>query len=245
VRQPLGDLVVANGAIEHQDIPGNIITLADGEGNVTPKYEIKCPDFSPWGIATDAESNIWTTDYDKDEVRAYPSNASGCPAPLVTLKGPHTQIDIPEDVLIDHQGRIIVINYLTSILVFAPDANGDATPLQVIQGPHTHIAHFEGAAIGPDNHIYATSYPNAEVVEYAPAANGDAAPLRIISGNKTGLDAPIGIALDKKGNIYVANFGGHDTVVFAAKAHGNVKPLKVLAPPQNGDLWSPTGVFVR
>ena len=110
-RQRLGDLVVGNREISHSDIPGRIVTLPAGEGNVPAKYVLECKDFTPGDIALDKDSNIWMTDYDSNDIRAYPANATGCPTPLVTIRGPHTQLDQPEGVAIDskgHRGKLSV-----------------------------------------------------------------------------------------------------------------------------------------
>lgn len=238
-RQALGDLVVSNREVDGK--PGSIVTLPPGKGDVAAKYIIKCDGMTPWGIGLDAESNIWMTDYESNDVRKYAATANGCPAPLATISGPHTGLDLPENVAVDRKGRIVVADYLNGIRIFAPGANGDVPPVAALTNAQVMNAHLEGMAIDSKNHIWVTSYANAAVLEFAANANGSDAPVRVISGDKTQLDAPVGIALDRRsGEIYVAGYGTRAMLVFAANANGNVAPLRTFA---NGSF--PFGVAVK
>ncbi|HSC17609.1 MAG TPA: hypothetical protein VLC74_01735 [Rhizomicrobium sp.] len=238
-RQALGDLVVSNREVD--GAPGSIVTLPPGKGDVAAKYVIQCAGMSPWGIGLDADSNIWMTDYESDDVRQYAANADGCPAPLATISGPHTGLDLPENVAVDRKGRIVVADYLNGIRIFAPGSNGDVAPVATLTNSQVMNAHLEGMAIGPKNHIWVTSYANASVMEFASDANGTDAPLRVISGDRTKLSAPVGLALDRKtGEIYVASYGTRAMLVFAADAKGNVAPVRTFA---NGSF--PFGVAVK
>jgi DNA-binding beta-propeller fold protein YncE len=231
-RQRLGDLVVANREISHSHIPGRIVTLPPGEGNVPAKYVLKCKDFTPGDIALDKDSNIWMTDYDSNDVRAYPATANGCPAPLVTIRGPHTQLDQPEAVAIDSKGRIIVANYLSGIAIYAADANGDAAPIATIEGAETRNAHIEGLAVDSHDNLWVTSYANAAVYEFAPDARGAASPIRMLAGSLTQFSAPIGLAIDRKsGDIYVADYGTRAILEFAPDAQGNAAPIATITGP--------------
>jgi|KBSMisStandDraft_5_1062788.scaffolds.fasta_scaffold40982_1 DNA-binding beta-propeller fold protein YncE len=206
VRQKLGDLVVSNREVDGR--PGSIVTLPAGKGDVEAKFIIKCKGMTPWGTGLDADSNIWMTDYESNDVREYAAAANGCPAPLATISGPHTGLNQPENVAIDRKGRIVVANYLSGIVIFAPGANGDATPVASLTNAQVMNAHLEGMAVDAKNNIWVTSYANNAVLEFAPDANGTAAPIRVISGDKTQLSAPVGIALDRdSGEIYVAAYG--------------------------------------
>lgn len=224
-RQALGDLVIANRAPE-EDKSGSIVTPPPGEGNLAAKSVIKCRNFTPWGIALDGDSNIWMTDYESNDVRAYPATANGCPKPLVRISGPHTGLNLPEAVAVDSHGRIVVANYLDAILVFAPGANGDATPIARISGSKTQIQHIEGLALDAKNNIWVTCYAARKILEFEAGASGDAAPERVISGANTKLDAPVGIAIDRRtGEIYVADYGTRAMLVFSKDARGNAVPI--------------------
>ena len=228
-RQAYGDLVISNRELDNRS--GDIVTLPPGKGDVPAKYKIKCKGMTPWGIGVDADSNIWMTDYDSNDVREYAATANGCPQPLARISGPYTGLDQPENVAVDHNGRIVVSNYLKGIVVFAPGANGDVFPVAKITSPQVMSAHLEGMAIDAKNNIWVTSYANQAVMEFAPDANGDAAPKRMISGSNTQMTAPVGIALDHKtGEIYVADYGTRAVLVFAADADGNVAPARQFAP---------------
>jgi streptogramin lyase len=227
-RQALGDLVVSNRDTDSG--PGSIVTLPDGKGNVPAKSIIQCDGFSPWGIGIDTNSNIWMSNYESDEVREYAATADGCPAPLAEISGANTGLDIPLNVGVDRNGRIVVSNYLSGILIFAPGSNGNVSPIAKITNSHVMNAHLEGMTIDRRNNIWLTSYPNAEVMEFGPKANGNDSPRRVISGPNTHLNAPVGIALDRRtGEIYVANYGGRAVLVFAADANGDVAPVREFA----------------
>jgi DNA-binding beta-propeller fold protein YncE len=224
-RQKLGDLVVSNREVDGD--AGSIVTLPMGKGDVPVKFIIKCDGMTPWGIGLDAESNIWMTDYESNDVREYAATADGCPAPFATISGPHTGLDQPENVAVDRKGRIVVANYLKGIQIFAPGANGDATPVVSLTNAQVMSAHLEGMVIDSKNNIWVTSYANAAVLEFAATARGNDAPIRVISGDKTQLNAPVGIALDREsGEIYVASYGTRAMLVFAADANGNVVPIR-------------------
>jgi hypothetical protein len=237
-RQRLGDLVVANREISHSHIPGRIVTLPPGEGNVPAKYVLKCKDFTPGDIALDRDSNIWMTDYDSNDVRAYPATATGCPRPLVTIRGPHTGLDQPEAVAIDSKGRIIVANYLSGITIYASGASGDAAPIATIAGTETRNAHIEGLAVDNHDNIWVTSYANAAVYEFTPDAKDAAPPIRTLVGSQTQLSDPIGLAIDRKsGDIYVADYGTRAILEFAPDAQGNAAPIaKITGPTFPWDL---------
>lgn len=225
--QRLGDIVYSNREGDRR--PGTIVTLPPGRGDVTAKYVIRCKDLTPWGVSIDTDSNIWMTNYDTNEVREYAADASGCPAPLATIKGPHTRVDNPQMAVVDRKGRIVVSNYLSGILVFAPGAHGDAAPIANITNPKVVNAHLEGMTIDRDNNIWVSSYAYGRIMEFAPDANGDAAPKRLIAGRNTKLTVPIGIAIDRRtGEIYVADYGTRAMLVFAPDANGNVAPIRTF-----------------
>lgn len=223
-RQKLGDLVVSNRG-SHDGAPGSVVTLPPRKGNARAKFTISCAAMQPWGIALDADSNIWMTDYDADEVRAYPADAQGCPTPLATIKGPHTLLDKPQVAAIDSKGRIVVVNYLSGVLVFAPGADGDAAPIAQIP---LGSAHVEGIALDAKDHIWVSEYANQKVVEFAAGAR-TTAPLRTIEGAATGFVAPVGLAIERAtGNIYVCDYGARRVAVYAAGAQGNAAPIEVF-----------------
>jgi streptogramin lyase len=224
-RQKLGDLVISNREVDGE--PGSIVTLPAGRGDVPAKFIIKCDGMTPWGIGVDADSNIWMTDYESNDVREYAATADGCPAPLTTISGPHTGLDQPENVAVDRKGRIVVANYLKGILIFAPGSSGDVAPVMTLANSQVMNAHLEGMAIDAKNNIWVTSYANNAVLEFAANAKGNDAPIRVISGDKTQLSAPVGIALDRdSGDIYVAGYGTRAMLVFAPDANGNVAPIR-------------------
>jgi DNA-binding beta-propeller fold protein YncE len=227
-RQALGDLVVSNRDTDSG--PGSIVTLPDGRGNVSATSIIQCDSFSPWGIGVDIDSNIWMTNYESNEVREYAATADGCPAPLAQISGTDTGLDIPLNVGVDRNGRIIVSNYLSGILIFAPGSNGNVSPVAKITNSRVINAHLEGMSIDRRNNIWLTSYANSEVMEFGSKAKGNDAPKRVISGPKTQLASPVGIAFDRKtGEIYVANYGGRAVLVFASDASGDVAPIRQFA----------------
>lgn len=116
-------------------------------------------------------------------ITVYSRNANGDAAPLRTIGGPHTRLNVAIGISRDPvSGEIVVANSGdNSVLFFAPDANGDAPPTRVLQGSATNLKGPTGTAIDAQhNELWVTSWENHIAAVYPRTANGNVAPLRVI-----------------------------------------------------------------
>jgi DNA-binding beta-propeller fold protein YncE len=116
-------------------------------------------------------------------ITVHSRTASGDAAPLRTIHGPHTQLNLPDGISKDPvTGELIVGNTGgDSILFFAKDASGDATPTRVLKGPATRIKGPVGATVdGKRNELWVASWDNHIAGVFPRTANGNMKPLRVI-----------------------------------------------------------------
>ncbi len=114
-------------------------------------------------------------------VTVYPRTAQGDVAPLRTIQGAHTRLNVPLGVSLDRvSGQIAVANSGdSSILFFDKNASGDATPVRVIKGPATGINGPSGTFIDTKrNEIWVGNWDNHTATVYSRTADGNVAPLR-------------------------------------------------------------------
>ena len=131
-------------------------------------------------------------------ITVHSRSASGDAAPVRTIQGPHTQLNLPDGISKDPvTGELIVGNTGgDSILFFAKDASGDATPTRVLKGPATKIKGPVGASVDPKrNELWVASWDNHMAGVFPRTAKGNVAPIRIIR------TAPDGAPLASMGRI--------------------------------------------
>jgi sugar lactone lactonase YvrE len=177
-----------------------------------------------------------------DSITVYAPNAIGNVAPLRTISGALTRLEVPYALALDAAGNLYVANGNPSrITVYAPGANGNVAPLRTISGPLTKLSNPVGVALDAAGTLYVANNDGntSSITVYAPGANGNVAPLRTISGPLTGLNSAQGITLDTAWNLYVTNGsthrgGPHSVVVYARGAFGNAPPLRSISGPHTG-----------
>jgi hypothetical protein len=163
----------------------------------------------------------------------YPTGATGNVAPIQTIAGGSTGIDLPYDVALDASGNIYVSNYdNNSITIYAPGATGNVAPIGRISGSSTDLLDPEGIGIDPINgdiDVLSLNGPsgNPSILVFPPGSNGNVAPSEVIEGSKTGLAGPVFLALDASGNIYDSDVSSYVNV-FAAGSTGNVRPTRKI-----------------
>jgi len=202
------------------------------------------------GIALDAQGRIYVTNIDNSQippvssVTIYAAGATGNATPTTTITGSNTQLDDPNGITLDSNGKIYVanegttINATGSVTVYPAGSTGNATPSAVITGATSAMNSPHAVALDSSGKIYVTNAP-ASVNIYAAGTTGNVAPSTTISGANTGLSNPNGITVDPEGNIYVVSntFGGTDVgfiLVFPASATGNVAPSATITGATTG-----------
>lgn len=92
----------------------------------------------------------------------------------------------PVALAFDSNGRLLVADEYSGVLVFANGASGNATPVARI----TTLLRPSGVVADSQDHIWASDFSGESIVEFASDANGNAAPLKTIGGTKTKLYGP-------------------------------------------------------
>jgi len=181
------------------------------------------------GIAVDASGKIYVANIGSPySITVYAPNPSGTmnEAPIATITGSNTQLDEPQDIVVDGSGKIYVANAFASsggsgsITVYAPNPQGtlNEAPIATIAGSKTLLGAPGGVALDASGRIYvanSTGSPTGSggigsITVYAanPTGTLNEAPVATIVGANTGFDQPYGIAIDAAGRIYAANATG-------------------------------------
>ncbi len=207
-----------NGTINRggSNVDSVIVYPAGSKGNAKPGATIAGHDTGlrdPYGIAVDAEGNIYVANAANFEdgssgsgsITIFRSGSNGNVKPIGTIAGPDTGLHDPVGVAVDCSGNIYVANYeggpseYGSVTVYQPGSDGDAKPARTIVGVDTGIRQPYGVALDFDRNIYVANYTGGEsrtgsVTVHAADANGNATPSRTIAGADSGIDYPWGIA---------------------------------------------------
>ncbi|HUO05957.1 MAG TPA: SBBP repeat-containing protein [Candidatus Binataceae bacterium] len=211
----------------------------------------------PEGIAVDAGGAIYVANAHggptrNGSVTKYPAGTVANVAPVATIAGSATKLNMPFGVAVDSSGKLYVTNEVAagSVNVYSAAANGNVAPATTIAGPNTGLAYPNGIAVDSAGSIYVANYgllvtgasSSNRITMYQAGASGNATPFATISGPSTGLVAPYGIAVDSSGNIYVTNAGVAGAVeVFAAGSTGNTAPIATIGGAATG-LTSPWSI---
>jgi streptogramin lyase len=162
----------------------------------------------------------------------YLATATGNVAPVQTIQGASTGLDVPQFISIDSGGDIWVTNEGTntdgSVEEFAPNADNNASPIATITGLNTP----EGIFIDSAGDIYIDTVNT--INEYAPGTTGNApTPMKQIGApanamtNNSGIAGPYGLRVNATGSIFVALSEAID--VFGPTQSGNVAPSQDIS----------------
>jgi DNA-binding beta-propeller fold protein YncE len=143
--------------------------------------------------------------FEPPSVRIYSRTAAGDVAPLRTIQGARTRLNLPGGVWMDaERGEILVANDGgDSILVFDRRAAGDVAPIRTIEGPATRLKNPTAVVIDPvHGEMWVSNWGDHSATVYRRGASGDVEPLRTIrtgpEGAPTpGLGNPGGITYDR------------------------------------------------
>jgi len=167
-----GNLYVVNSGSQSVTVYG---PRADGEDPPIRKISGEKTGLkSPVGIALDG-GRIYVTDDrriggDSDSITIFAAGANGNAAPIATISGLKTQLQLPQGIAVDTDGKIYVANGgnledraedaeryddrpradpADSVTVYAAGSTGNVAPIARINGPLTGLGHPMGIAVGP------------------------------------------------------------------------------------------------
>ncbi len=139
-------------------------------------------------------------------ITVYPRTANGNVAPIRTIGGSKSGMNLPLGIHLDPvSGQIVVANSGDqSVLFFDRNANGDVAPVRVIKGPATEMK--DPSAVFVDtkrNELWVTNWGGHTINVYARTAQGNAAPVRVVrtaakNAASTGFGNPGTLAYDPK-----------------------------------------------
>jgi len=123
--------------------------------------------------------------------------ANGDEAPLRTIQGPHTQLQLTERAEVDPIHNEIFALGNESVLVFSRTAQGDVAPIRVIKGLDTLLRDARSLAGDPVHNLIVVSVndlprgegetgPKSGLVIFNRADNGNVKPRAVIAGPHTG-----------------------------------------------------------
>jgi len=167
--------------------------IASGGGDVPPVATIGGVGSEITSVALDSSGKIYATSWSPNSVRIYHAGSKSNVAPVATIVGNQTQLDSPEAIALDSNGKIYVANAgygadlqgnSGSITVY-PASNGNLTPIAVIRGDKALVSRPVGLAVDKSGTIYLAN-SNAITV-YAPGANGNVAPIATFGTSKVGI----------------------------------------------------------
>ncbi|MGA9725823.1 MAG: NHL repeat-containing protein [Candidatus Binatus sp.] len=259
----------AGGRIYVTNFATNTVTVyaANANGNVPPLAVIGGANtqlVNPTGIALDAGGKIYVLNSEVDgkaSITVYPPLETGTgilnEAPVTSIEGSKTLLEVPFGVALDSQGNIYVANAEGgrnarherygpgSITVYPARSNGNVAPVATISGAETGLSYPIGIALDSSRNIYVANGDNGySITVYQAGSNGNAAPIAVISGDNTGIYYPRGIALDSSGNLYVSGYingVGYSINTYPAGSNGNVSPAATIAGADTG-LYAPVGI---
>lgn len=244
-----GNIYVANQNGEDND--SVTVYAAGSNGNVSPIRTIAGSNTAmnyAFGVALDSSQNVYVTNGSggssgQGSITVYSAGATGNVAPVSTIAGSKTKLDVPFGLALDTANNIYVPNYNSNALtVYAAGATGNVAPIQRIAGERTHIYDNHQVALGGGS-IYTGSDLFGSVTSYPIGATGNVAPSWSVHGKRTKLSDPTGVAVDSGGNVYVTNAGPTITV-YAPGTGNNVKPIRTIK-GANTKLDSPEGIAIR
>jgi DNA-binding beta-propeller fold protein YncE len=125
-------------------------------------------------------------------ITVYPQDANGEVAPVRTIMGSRTQLNLPSMIALDERrDELFVANDGgNSILVFRSTDQGDVAPVRAIKGPRTALVNPNSVYLDTTNQeIVVTNLGNHSIAVFAADAAGDVPPKRLIRSAPAGKTA--------------------------------------------------------
>lgn len=126
----------------------------------------------------------------------YAAGATGSVAPIATLTGPATGVQLPNGIALD-PARHLSVDNAAGITECPPGANGNVASIAALTGPFMGITASSNIAFDSAGHLFVNAtrpgsgFAAEEAVqEYAVGATGDPAPIATLHGADTGLGGP-------------------------------------------------------
>ncbi len=136
-------------------------------------------------------------------ITVYARTARGNVAPLRTIQGEKTQLDMAKPIFVDEGRHEIVVadgSPTDALLFFDQKANGNAAPIRVIQGSDTGLSNPTGVFVDPKhNEVLVANWSNHTITVYPRGAGGNVKPIRVISPTKS----RAAVGMGNPGAIYV------------------------------------------
>ena len=147
-----------------------------------------------------------TGHYELSSLTVYSRTAEGDAAPLRTIQGPKTRLNLPLGVVVDTERDVILVanDQTHAVLAFARTAQGNVEPLYTIEGPATGLKNPGAFYLDVENdELWVTNWGDHSVTIFPSDARGNVAPLRTIrtapKGEPlAGLGRPSAIAWDSR-----------------------------------------------
>ena len=136
-------------------------------------------------------------------ITVYARTARGNVAPLRTIQGDKTQLDMAKPIFVDEGRHEIVVadgSPTDALLFFDQKANGNAAPIRVIQGSDTGLSNPTGVFVdAKHNEVLVANWSNHTITIYPRGAGGNVKPIRVISPTKS----RVAVGMGNPGAIYV------------------------------------------
>lgn len=199
------NIYVANYRYNNLEVFG-----AGSNGNVAPTRTIGGANTEldyPEGVAVDASGRVYATTGFWGGIQAilvFAAGANGNVAPIQTIAGSNTGLNLPADVAVDSNDNIYVSNTCGygcgAVTVYAADASGNVAPIQTISGSATELDGPIGIAVDSVKNIYVSNTQDwygqpGTITVYSAGSSGNVAPFQTISGTNTRLLYPAGLAV--------------------------------------------------
>jgi sugar lactone lactonase YvrE len=186
---------------------------------------------------------VYVANGGNNEINAFPLDTAGNVAPLATIAGSATGLDVPSGLVFNRLGRLFVANYeADTVADYAPGTVGDSAPEGTIGGPGTGLSTPAGITLDASGDLYVADEAANEITVYprqvggylSPLEFGNVYPIYTIAGPDTGLSEPSAVTVDAAGHLWVANLQGNSLTEYAAAANGDARPIATIAGSATG-----------